>query len=249
MTDRADRLWSLAIVDDHPAVLEGLTFGLSLNAPTAAIAPFGSVAELEAAGDHSDIVLMDLFLDGGDSHPPRYADIRRISAGGQRVVAVSGYTRPVVRLDALSAGAMAFIDKATRPTEMVPLLLAAARADGDAVHAPDLNAMSEILGPLRGMAPHLQDVAHQLAQGYGPRDIADHLLLSPHTVKDYESELRIAVEQVRPDLLFEVKRAPNAVREPIVRFLRELGFGARPNEPWRRRSWVELFSRTPTWRP
>ncbi|MEW2384279.1 response regulator transcription factor [Micromonospora sp. NPDC047707] len=173
------------MVDDHPLFVRGLELLLPATTRGRA-AVVGSTNDAAAAASLvsrclPDLVLVDLYMP-----PPggvrAVAAIRRTSPR-VRVVAMSGATEPEPALDALRAGAEAFLPKSAEPEELLPPLLAV--LDGWAVLPAVL--LRGLLRPARVPPVDLDDdekvLLRAIAGGNGTVDIADRLHVSERTVK------------------------------------------------------------------
>lgn len=175
----------MAVVDDHPLFARGLE--LLLPAATDGRARVvGSTGDAAAAASLTSRCLPDLAL--VDLHMPPPGGIRAVAAIRRttprvRVVAMSGDEDPAPALEALRAGAEAFLPKSAEPEELLPPLLAV--LDGWAVlPAPLLRAL---LRPAR-IAPVDLDaderaLLRSIAAGRGTLEIADQMHVSERTVK------------------------------------------------------------------
>ncbi|MFI7577724.1 response regulator [Micromonospora sp. NPDC049497] len=175
----------MAVVDDHPLFARGLE--LLLPAATDGRARVvGSTGDAAAAASLMSRCLPDLAL--VDLHMPAPGGIRAVAAIRRttprvRVVAMSGDEDPAPALEALRAGAEAFLPKSAEPEELLPPLLAV--LEGWAVlPAPLLRAL---LRPAR-VAPVDLDaderaLLRSIAAGRGTLEIADQMHVSDRTVK------------------------------------------------------------------
>ncbi|MGN9810943.1 response regulator transcription factor [Micromonospora sp. BQ11] len=175
----------MAVVDDHPLFARGLE--LLLPAATDGRAcVVGSTGDAAAAASLMSRCLPDLAL--VDLHMPAPGGIRAVAAIRRttprvRVVAMSGDEDPAPALEALRAGAEAFLPKSAEPEELLPPLLAV--LEGWAVlPAPLLRAL---LRPGR-VAPVDLDtderaLLRSIAAGRSTLDIADQMHVSERTVK------------------------------------------------------------------
>ncbi|SCL32434.1 two component transcriptional regulator, LuxR family [Micromonospora nigra] len=175
----------LAVVDDHPLFLRGLE--LLLPAATDGRAQVvGSTGDAAAAASLVGRCLPDLAL--VDLHMPPPGGIRAVAAIRRttprvRVVAMSGDDDTAPALEALRAGAEAFLPKTAEPEELLPPLLAV--LDGWAVLPGAL--LRALLRPGRATTVDLDTeeraLLRSIAAGRSTLDIADQMHVSERTVK------------------------------------------------------------------
>jgi two-component system, NarL family, nitrate/nitrite response regulator NarL len=101
----------VAIVDDHPITLHGIRSVLQSAPELEVVAAVTTVPELPRAADgavDADLVIMDLFLDGGSQ--PALPAIREVSAR-RPVLVVSAAREPANVLAAMRSGASGYLTK------------------------------------------------------------------------------------------------------------------------------------------
>lgn len=175
----------LTVVDDHPLFLRGLE--LLLPAATDGRAQVvGSTGDAAAAASLVGRCLPDLAL--VDLHMPPPGGIRAVAAIRRttprvRVVAMSGDDDTAPALEALRAGAEAFLPKTAEPEELLPPLLAV--LDGWAVLPAAL--LRALLRPGRVPTVDLdaeeRALLRSIAAGRSTLEIADQMHVSERTVK------------------------------------------------------------------
>ncbi|WP_067498865.1 response regulator transcription factor [Actinoplanes sp. TFC3] len=178
----------IVVVDDHTLFARGLELLLpdvsgGRASVVAATSDAASAAGLVARAV-PDLVLVDL-------HMPPPGGIRAIaaiqrSAPRTRIVAMSGDEDPAVALEALRAGAEAFLPKSSNPAELLQPLLAV--LDGWAVVPPAL--LADLLAPARAAKPVPVQLATDertllqlISGGATTTEIAVALHVSERTVK------------------------------------------------------------------
>lgn len=175
----------LAVVDDHPLFVRGLE--LLLPATTDGRAEVvGSTGDASSAASLVSRCLPDLVL--VDLHMPPPGGIRAVAAIRRttprvRVVAMSGGTDSQPALEALRAGAEAYLPKTAEPEELLPPLLAV--LEGWAVLPAEL--LRALLRPGRASPVDLdveeQSLLRSIAGGHSTVEIAERMHVSERTVK------------------------------------------------------------------
>lgn len=175
----------LAVVDDHPLFVRGLE--LLLPATTDGRAEVvGSTGDASSAASLVSRCLPDLVL--VDLHMPPPGGIRAVAAIRRttprvRVVAMSGGTDSQPALEALRAGAEAYLPKTAEPEELLPPLLAV--LEGWAVLPAEL--LRALLRPGRASPVDLdveeQRLLRSIAGGHSTVEIAERMHVSERTVK------------------------------------------------------------------
>jgi two-component system, NarL family, nitrate/nitrite response regulator NarL len=178
----------VAVVDDHPLFVRGLELLLPDVTEERATVVASTSDAASAAGlvrrSVPDVVLVDL-------HMPPPGGIRAIAAIRRttprvRIVAMSGDESPAPALEALRAGAEAFLPKSSEATDLLQPLLAI--LEGWAVLPSEL--LGALLAPVRGTRPapaDLDGAERQLLQliaaGATTTEIGLQLHVSERTVK------------------------------------------------------------------
>lgn len=90
---------TVAIIDDHPVVIEGIQTWLS-EEPRISVGYTGETSDVEPGV--ADVLILDLNLHGRLV----IGDIATLAAAGQRVIAFSQFTEQRVVLESLEAGCM-----------------------------------------------------------------------------------------------------------------------------------------------
>src|SRR5215208_6483762 len=101
---------SVAIVDDHPVVIEGVTSWLARD-PEHRVEVVHTTSTLgglsEGSGPAADVVVLDLLI-GGQLIVDQ---IPRLAAAGRRVVAFSAHLDADLIIHVLEAGAVGYVSK------------------------------------------------------------------------------------------------------------------------------------------
>ncbi len=211
--DALARRVRVAIVDDHPVVLEGVRSWLSGD-PRLDVVAAGDdpAAVLHQAGD-VDVLLFDLHLHGRMAT----AEVADLAAEGRRVVVYSEHTDQDVVLDVLDAGAVAFLAKHEGREHCVETVLAAA-ADRPYV-GPTLAGM--IVGDSRPERPTLSDQEREALllwfQSMSKASVARRMRISEHTVKQYVDRARIKYAKAGRPAASKAALLARAIEDGLVR--------------------------------
>ncbi len=179
----------IMLVDDHPVVRAGLRAvlteqgGLSVLAEAAdGAAALAQLERLKTLGQHVDVVLMDLQMDGMDGVTVT-AKIR--AQGGPPVLILTTYDSDADIRAALDAGAAGYLLK----DAPLPDVLAAveAAAAGKQVLSADIAARitPEARANSTDLSPRELELLQLLARGRSNKEIAGDLFISQSTVKTH----------------------------------------------------------------
>ncbi|ROP41230.1 response regulator [Saccharothrix texasensis] len=184
------------VVDDHPLFRYGLAAALAVAPDTLVVgeASGGGTAVSMAAALHPDVVVMDLNMPdlGG------VEATRRIVARdpGVKVLVLTMFDDDESVFAAMRAGALGYLLKASRPTQVVRAVRSV--GEGEAIFSP---AIAVRLRAYFGSAPRERaeafpeltarerDVLRLMAGGRGNTAIARSLVLSPKTVRNHVSNI------------------------------------------------------------
>ncbi len=179
---------TVAIVDDHPVVVEGVISWISAD-PQQRITVAQVVSDLTGLAEPraADVLILDLELGGR-----MVADeVARLSAGGYRIVAFSAHVEPALILDVLDAGAHAYVSKDEGRDHLLEAVLAAAE-DRPCVTRSQAKA---ILADPRPGRPALSGKERQALllwfQGMSKASVARRMSISENTVRQYIDRARV----------------------------------------------------------
>ena len=187
---------AVLIVDDHPMFRLGLSTRLDTEEDLKVVgeASTGEEALELTARLAPDVVLMDLQMPGlGGIEATRRL---RESAPSVAVLIVTMFDDESV-FAAMRAGARGYLLKGAEPEEMARAIRAV--ANGEAIFSPTVaQRLIQYFGSARAEAPQMifpeltdreRDVLALLAQGRTNAAIANQLVLSPKTVRNYVSAI------------------------------------------------------------
>jgi DNA-binding NarL/FixJ family response regulator len=171
----------VAIVEDHPAIADGLS---ALIEGSARVTVVGSAGDTESASEliareAPDVVLCDIRLvDPGDGF-----DLVRRHEAGPAFIILSAYWYPSYHVRAIELGAKGYLSKMTTIDEIVAAIETVA-AGGTAFSLASRLAASDAL---RIPRPRELEIIALVADGLSNAEIGDRLSLK---VKTVESQLR-----------------------------------------------------------
>jgi DNA-binding NarL/FixJ family response regulator len=205
----------ILVVDDHEVVRAGLKLSLELEHDMAVVgeASNGKEAVAQTVAMRPNVVLLDVRLEDMDGPEA----CRRILAAmpGTAVVMLTSYVQDAPLFRSLAAGAKGYLIKDVKLDDLKKMIRAVHR--GDAVLDSKITAsvMAKAAGKTAASAPALSDsdvtILRHLCAGLTNQRIAEHVHLSPHTIKDrieklcgifgVRSRVALAAEAVKRDLV------------------------------------------------
>lgn len=208
-----ERPIGVAIVDDHPVVVEGVRAWLATEPRLTVLATGDDPDEVLRVAPDADVVLLDLRLHG------RMAldKLAELSAAGRRVVVYSEHTDPQTMLAALDAGAVAFLAKHEGREHCVATVLAAA---SDRPYVPPALA-GAMVGDPRPDRPMLSDKEREALllwfQSMSKASVARRMQISEHTVKQYVDRARIKYTRAGRPAATKAALLARAIEDGLVR--------------------------------
>lgn len=190
---------SVAVIDDHPLIREGVAHVLTRDGRFTVIAQgdCGRDAIKIASERRPDLLLIDAHMPGGDG----LAAISAISAKvpSVKVVVLTVSEEEDDLVSALEAGARAYILKGTTTPELLRII--GAVVDGESYVTPGLAAraimrMRKTATPLKpkamsvsGLTSREGEILNAAAEGLTNKEVANRLGLSEKTVKHYMTSI------------------------------------------------------------
>lgn len=201
---------TVAVVDDHPVVIEGIQTWLS-EEPLVSVRHTGERSDV--APGIADVLVLDLNLHG------RLVvdDIARLAAAGQRVIAFSQFTEQRVVLESLEAGACEFVAKNEGRAHLVNAVRAAA---GDRPYVTP-TAAGVLVGDRGANRPRLSAQERTALlwwfQSMSKASVARRMGVSVHTVDIYIRRARVKYAQVGRSAPTKADMLARAIEDGLVR--------------------------------
>lgn len=183
-TGGPDDVLHVVLADDHAPTREAVRLSLEARScEVLAEAADGPGAVAAAKAHHPDVCLLDIHMPG--SGITAAWEITR-ALPGTAVVVLTASADDDDLFEALRAGASGYLLK---DTSVDQIIFALRQAVGGGMYLPP-SVAEEVLAFFRAvrprrtydLSPRETEVLQQMCRGYGRKEIADHLGISPHTV-------------------------------------------------------------------
>jgi DNA-binding NarL/FixJ family response regulator len=218
MADPMDPI-TVMIVDDHEMIRRGACSYLEAQLDITVVAQAGSGEEAVRLAQEfiPDVVLMDLVMPGMDGVEAT-RQVKNASPRTQIIVLTSFHQDEFI-FPALQAGAISFLLKDVKATELLEAIRHAAR--GEATLHPKIAARviktfrdleTEDAAPFTALTDREMEVLKLIAKGYANDKIAEQLVISVGTVKGHVSNILSKLH-----LVDRTQAAAYAWQEGIVR--------------------------------
>jgi DNA-binding NarL/FixJ family response regulator len=181
----------IAIIDDHPVVWRAVQAATASEPDLQVVAHGESGDDLARIASHRpDVLLLDVRLASDDGLALCGQAVRLMPA--LRVIVFTAYGTPALLMKALSVGAVGYVLKDSD----IPGLVQAIRAVNNRGSFIDARLAAGALGvgrPSEGpvLTPREVEVLSLVVKGATNREIAQRLLVSPHTVKYHIENLKL----------------------------------------------------------
>jgi two-component system nitrate/nitrite response regulator NarL len=183
---QVERQVTIAIVEDHPVVIEGITSWVNGD-PARRIRIAQVTSDLADLGPGPDVIVLDLEL-GGQLVTEK---IPGLVASGRRIVVFSAHVDPGVILAVLEAGAYAYVTKDEGRDHLVQTIVAAA---WDRPHVTRSQAQA-MLADIRPGRPALSAQERQALllwfQGMSKASVGRRMAITENTVRQYIDRARM----------------------------------------------------------
>ena len=206
---------TVAIVDDHPAVVEGVRAWCTAAEPSIVVVASGDRPGVAAAGPGAaaDVVVFDLLLDAGI---PFFHALAQLVDAGRRVVVYSQAVDNDTILRCLELGVATYLTKAEGPEHLIPALLAAAR-DRPYISPALGGAMA---GDRRPERPALSEREREVLLAWFESDsknlVAARFGLSVKTIDTYIGRVRIKYAEVGRPATTKAALVARALQDGLV---------------------------------
>ena len=218
MVDLMDPI-TVMIVDDHEMVRRGACSYLEAQTDISVVAQAGSGEEAVKLAQEfiPDVVLMDLVMPGIDGVEAT-RQVKNASPRTQIIILTSFHQDEFI-FPALQAGAISFLLKDVKASELLEAIRRAAR--GEATLHPKIAARviktfrdlkTEDAAPFTALTDREMEVLKLIAKGYANDRIAEQLVISVGTVKGHVSNILSKLH-----LVDRTQAAAYAWQEGIVR--------------------------------
>lgn len=199
---------SIAVIDDHELVREGLASLITGGASPVGRLVYCGDSPSDAAAQSPQIALLDVDLGPGSA---RLADsVSLLLESGARVLLISAFEDAVAVRAAMAAGALGFVPKRTSVDALREALETVGA--GEFYLSVDLAAILASAAESPELSPRELDVLRLYASGLKLTAVANQLGISPHTAKEYLDRVRAKYAQVgrtartRTELYVEANR-------------------------------------------
>ncbi len=192
------RQWRLLFVDDHPVVRAGLVQVINQESDLVVCGEVSTSADAlnMLSTEKPDLILVDVNL-GGENGLDLVEKIRA-SLHSPGVLVLSIYSEKVFAERALRAGASGYVMKEEANTKVIGAIrkvLAGGTFVSDAVAARIRNGIANqhkniAQFPMDRLSDRELDVFDLVGQGFGPKEIAEKLFISPRTVESHREKIK-----------------------------------------------------------
>lgn len=176
----------IIIIDDHPAILVGLSSMLSTNSDLRVVATFESGKKLSGwtPPEPIDVVLLDLRIPGMTG--VESIDLLRRALPGARILVISSYDMDEEIHRSLNAGAMGYITKNAPQEQIVQAIRRV--ASGRRYLSSTLSAKLALRNE-HALTSREIELLHFVARGLTNKQIGEHFDLSEHTVRNHVNSI------------------------------------------------------------
>ncbi|MGQ0776780.1 MAG: response regulator transcription factor [Pseudonocardiales bacterium] len=205
---------TVAIIDDHPVVIEGVKAWLAPE-PRVRVVATGDNIDALIRGDppRPDVLLLDLNLHGKLA----IDDVARLAAQGHRVIVYSQFSTEDVVHSALNAGAREFVAKDEGPAHLINAVLAVA-ADEPYVTPAVAGVLVSDRRPNRPKLSERERMALLLwFQSMSKASVAERMNVSPHTVGMFIRRARLKYAQAGRPAPTKADLLVRAIEDDLVR--------------------------------
>ncbi|MCU1626208.1 MAG: LuxR family transcriptional regulator [Pseudonocardia sp.] len=205
---------SIVIVDDHPAIVDGVRAWCAAAEPPIRVLAAGASpgVALAGTGAEADVVVFDLQLDGA----PAFRALTTLADAGRRVVVYSQHADSDTALRCLELGAATYLTKAEGPEHLIPAVQAVV---DDLPYTPPVlgGAMAADRHPDR---PVLSEREREVLLAWFESDskqlVAQRFHLSAKTVDTYINRVRIKYADVGRPATTKAALVARALQDGLI---------------------------------
>jgi DNA-binding NarL/FixJ family response regulator len=188
----------ILIVDDHPAVREGLAVRIANQADLEVCGEAADVGDAlkVLAATQPDVAVVDIQLKTGDGLDL----VKRIKARGEsiRVLVWSVYPDKLYAERALNAGALGYINKEHTTGRIVDAIRCVASGKVYLCEEMAQSLLSQTIGgtrdlresPIESLSDRELEVFRLIGQGVSTSELAERLHLSRHTIETHRQRIK-----------------------------------------------------------
>ncbi len=191
---------SILIVDDHPLFREGLKYIIGRNERFKVVGEAENAAGAlhEAKKLNPDIILVDISLPDKSGIQLTY-ELKK-QQPQVMIMIVSMHSKIDYIAEAFQAGAKGYVAKESAAERLVQGLEAIVKGEYFLDSSVSLQVVENLMKfPVKearitdaeygALTPREQEIMRMLAEGVGPREIADKLFISPKTVENHRANI------------------------------------------------------------
>lgn len=204
---------TVAVVDDHPVVIEGVRTWIAQD-PSTRVRIVSAGGDLDAvihgAGRHADVVLLDLELDGR----LMLGELAGLVDSGRRVIVFSQHADDETVRAALDAGASAYVTKQEGPHFLVDAIVGTAH---DRPVVPPAMAGVIVADQRPHLAPQERTALLLWFQSRSKAAVAERMGIRETTVKQYIDRARVKYGQVGRHAASKAALLARAIEDGLIR--------------------------------
>lgn len=177
----------VGVIDDHPAVLLGVTAILNASPDLHVVATAASAIELLDMDQRFDLILLDLALTDGST--PSW-NVKQLEKTGALILAYTSADQSALIREASRAGVVGMIRKSAASSELVSAVTSAGRGEiiATAQWASALDSDQHFVNA--HLSPRESEVLALYAAGETAEQVATELFISRETVLDHIRRIR-----------------------------------------------------------
>lgn len=203
---------TLAIIDDHELVREGLRALIEQQVTGRSPVRYCGPHPDEAVRALAQVALLDVNL--GPTGPPVVSSVETLQAGGVRVLLMSAYEEPVLVRQALIAGALGFVPKRVSFNALREAVSTVAQ--GELYLSIDLASILAAATETPDLSPRELDALRLYSSGLKLSAVAHRMGVSPHTAREYLDRVRAKYANVGRSARTRTELYAEAARDGLL---------------------------------